>query len=335
MHQLTKMRQRIEFIDVARGLAMLLVVFGHCFKEIGAPLNKVVLSFHMPLFFLVSGMFVRSICRSNPIPEIIRKAKVILIPQIAVVLLAAIRPISQNFVKGGSVDYIRVFDFFGWSVWFLPTLFLCVMTFLSVGYVVDINKTRNKIICLIIALILVPISVNANRYGFTSFMHCLQIFPIAFSFFILGSILKAGIAELENSHSNSMGIAAIAAMCLCVVISYINEPVAFYQNEYGNLILFYISALLGCFAVLYFTTFLTESKLLKYVGKDCIAFYAWNGFVAWSCMNIAYRVLSMFTTIVSVTIIAFASFIIALPTLYIIVRITMKYIPWLYGISKS
>lgn len=329
------MKQRIEFIDVARGLAMLLVVFGHCFKEVDIPLSKALLCFKMPLFFLVSGMFIKPLAHDKMITGCMKKAKAILIPQIAVVFLAAIRPISQHLVKGdGSMDYIRIFDFFGWNVWFLPTLFFCIMSFLLIGYFVDINKTRNKIIFLIFSLILVPISVNANKYGFTSFMHCLQIFPIAFSFFILGNILKAGIAELENSHSNFMGIAAIAAMCLCVVISYINEPVAFYQNEYGNLLLFYISALLGCFAVLYFTTFLTESKLLKYVGKDCIAFYAWNGFVAWSCMNIAYRVLSMFTTIDSVTIIAFASFIIALPALYIIVRITMKHIPWLYGISK-
>ena len=53
------MNKRIEFIDVARGLAMLLVIFGHCFREIDVPLSKSLLCFKMPLFFLVSGMFIK------------------------------------------------------------------------------------------------------------------------------------------------------------------------------------------------------------------------------------------------------------------------------------
>jgi len=47
-------RTRLSFIDAAKGIGILLVVLGH---SPGLPLFGVVLiySFHMPLFFFISG----------------------------------------------------------------------------------------------------------------------------------------------------------------------------------------------------------------------------------------------------------------------------------------
>ena len=47
---------RIPYIDVFRGLLMLLVVLGHSIGNTDDAINKVILSFHMPAFFLLSGM---------------------------------------------------------------------------------------------------------------------------------------------------------------------------------------------------------------------------------------------------------------------------------------
>lgn len=51
------MKARLDYIDVARGMAMGLVVLGHCYGSVGAPVNRFILSFHMPLFFFLSGLF--------------------------------------------------------------------------------------------------------------------------------------------------------------------------------------------------------------------------------------------------------------------------------------
>lgn len=53
------MNKRIEWIDIAKGIGMLLVIFGHFGmspkgKEI---ISFVKSSFHMPLFFFISGLF--------------------------------------------------------------------------------------------------------------------------------------------------------------------------------------------------------------------------------------------------------------------------------------
>lgn len=41
---------RIQFIDVIKGLGILLVILGHCTESLSDPLNRFILTFHMPFF---------------------------------------------------------------------------------------------------------------------------------------------------------------------------------------------------------------------------------------------------------------------------------------------
>ena len=45
---------RLEYIDIAKGIGLILVVFGHLFSYNGE-LSIIIFSFHMPLFFFISG----------------------------------------------------------------------------------------------------------------------------------------------------------------------------------------------------------------------------------------------------------------------------------------
>lgn len=63
------MTKRLEYIDIAKGLCILLVVMGHIlqFNSIGHASQTVfnfIYSFHMPVFMLLSG-FVASLSRDN------------------------------------------------------------------------------------------------------------------------------------------------------------------------------------------------------------------------------------------------------------------------------
>lgn len=44
-------RQRIDWIDFAKGITILLVIIGH---NVSGPLRGAIFSFHMPLFFILS-----------------------------------------------------------------------------------------------------------------------------------------------------------------------------------------------------------------------------------------------------------------------------------------
>ena len=46
------MKKRVQWIDCAKGIAILLVIIGH---TIGYPIREMIFSFHMPLFFILAG----------------------------------------------------------------------------------------------------------------------------------------------------------------------------------------------------------------------------------------------------------------------------------------
>lgn len=56
------MNKRVEFIDIMKGIAILLVVIGHCCQlpERPTELVRFIYSFHMPVFFIAAGMFIKS-----------------------------------------------------------------------------------------------------------------------------------------------------------------------------------------------------------------------------------------------------------------------------------
>jgi len=84
---------RLTWIDYARGIAIILVLYRHVFegiKESGTPIanymyleyaNIFFFSFRMPLFFIVSGLFVASSLKKRGVKEFIEtKARIILYP---------------------------------------------------------------------------------------------------------------------------------------------------------------------------------------------------------------------------------------------------------------
>lgn len=50
-------KKRIEWIDIAKGITILLVVIGH--GAINGALRGIIFSFHMPLFFILSSITFR------------------------------------------------------------------------------------------------------------------------------------------------------------------------------------------------------------------------------------------------------------------------------------
>lgn len=51
------MNKRLEYIDIVKGIGIFLMVLGHSYSEDNASLIiKWLYSFHMPLFFIVSGV---------------------------------------------------------------------------------------------------------------------------------------------------------------------------------------------------------------------------------------------------------------------------------------
>ena len=68
-------RSRTEWVDIAKGIGIVCVCLGHLGIE---SIDRVVFTFHMPLFFILSGMFLNG---DVPFNEFIKKkSKRLLVP---------------------------------------------------------------------------------------------------------------------------------------------------------------------------------------------------------------------------------------------------------------
>ena len=66
------MKKRLDYVDYARGVGVILMLIGHL--GFGDGVYKVIYSFHMPLFFLISGyiLFILAITVDLPATSLIR-----------------------------------------------------------------------------------------------------------------------------------------------------------------------------------------------------------------------------------------------------------------------
>lgn len=131
-------RKRIDYLDMAKGIGILLVVIGHV-TYVSEPVRQYISTFHMPFFFLISGML---LCykqeEENSLWNFaVRRFKGLMIPyiicSICIFLIESCRILWKAANTWENV-FRQVFQSLclqGVSVlWFLPALFLAELVFL-------------------------------------------------------------------------------------------------------------------------------------------------------------------------------------------------------------
>ena len=68
-------KTRIQFIDIAKGIAIICIILGHLGNAL---INRVVFTFHVPIFFFITGFFISE--RRTTSSFIKQKAKTLLLP---------------------------------------------------------------------------------------------------------------------------------------------------------------------------------------------------------------------------------------------------------------
>jgi fucose 4-O-acetylase-like acetyltransferase len=66
-------KKRLNWVDVTKGFLMILVVIGHFPGQLDFPLGKYIYWFHMPAFFLLSGLFFKPVLEKGKTKEVIYK----------------------------------------------------------------------------------------------------------------------------------------------------------------------------------------------------------------------------------------------------------------------
>jgi len=156
------MKKRVTYLDLAKGIGIILVVLGHM-ENINAGLRTWISSFHMPLFFVISGMLIALKKEDLIVTElnskeglkqlIAKKARGILIPYawfsliyvpIDIMNLYIDNVDSHTFVQ----NILDSLTFSGISVmWFLPALFIAeIASIYVISFVYNFVTGKDSVI---------------------------------------------------------------------------------------------------------------------------------------------------------------------------------------------
>lgn len=132
--------KRIAYLDMARGIGMVLVVLGHV-EYLSGEWIRFVTAFHMPLFFLISGILIRKKKEEEKPLGILVKKKLtsIMLPYAIFSLLSFLIESSRMWIKGLNEWNVVLRQLFqscclqGVStLWFLPALFMGELIFIGI-----------------------------------------------------------------------------------------------------------------------------------------------------------------------------------------------------------
>jgi len=329
------MATRQNWIDQARGLSIFMVIYGHNFPSI----EPYIYSFHVPLFFFISGMFHPEEVTKK---TIFRRSKMILIPyfiwSFGLFLFWAFFgknygasaessfSVSKNFLgifyaQGGS-------EYMDWGIpmWFLPCIFLVFLIFES------IQRLDNNVVKYCLMLLSVIVGLFWAKTVQVSLPWSLDVACVALGFYALGNILKSALFNLKRNNIIWILLLAIGIHLICF---YGNpEKVDMYRSTYGQPILFFISGFTGALTYVLFFKLFPIAPFLGYLGKHTIVLLATHSRLLTVLKMIAFIVLGV--TVFTFTewqkfVLAILQVILAIPVIWFI----NKYIPILDGKVKK
>lgn len=259
---------RIEWLDIAKGLGVLLVVLGHLWYNCSFSIvNQIIYTFHMPMFFILSG-FVFKKGDSKFSSFVATKSKRLLLPTLMFFVLgvAFLLLLSSN---ESFASISRKFFFidglcpYNDPCWYFITLFQLVI----VSYFLNLDKSTYllKVFIIVIAFIL-----GLIIYEFEIFIPFgINRTIIAMVFFTFGSLLGQANREgkkIQKAYLKFLTIiGCIALWLLCGI--FLNKKISFYKMNLGNYFFFMIASICGSILFIGLCKLLQKAKIKRFLIK--------------------------------------------------------------------
>ncbi len=277
--------KRNHSIDIARGFAILFVILGH--MPATPELLKIwIFSFHIPLFFILSGMvtnfdkhprfssFLISRIRSLVIPYFSLNFILLLVSSVRDLLKARALPPSEvyaNALIGIFIAYRRTLLYY--SLWFVCSLFLSE---LAVFFIV--KKLRSaRLLCLVsIAAIFLQFFVF-DYLKIDGSPWSIDTVPAGAAFLCVGQILRQNAAHLKKICSIRWLLPACAVSGLAAGINFHHHALTdLCMCNIGNPVYYFIAAISGSWVILIISDLLGRHPVLEYLGCRSIVIYAFQ-----------------------------------------------------------
>lgn len=279
------MKKRISWIDIARGLGIISVIYGH---GLNADSHRYILyAFHMPLFFFLSGLVFKE---QEPFLLMLRKAfKTILLPYFIFALAGLLIWILQNNIPLVSATTLRQLfgilygngnnNFLAFNVvlWFLPSLFLTKVFFAG------LTKGVQNHMVIILSLFVFSVAgyLFSILFPFAKLFFGIETVLTAIVFFGSGFLWKKNPEPLTSFFTQYSRQLLVFFLLLTIAIATISFATYGYQidmrmNRIYNFGYFYLGAFSGILTIVLLSMIIRKNYILEYIGKHSILLLAWH-----------------------------------------------------------
>ncbi|WP_373231257.1 acyltransferase family protein [Cohnella sp.] len=274
-------KSRIAWVDIAKGIGIIFVITAHTSLDY-TWLGKFINSFHMPLFFFLSGYFFSLDKYQNFRAFLVKKANTLLLPY---VIFAAVSYLYflLRFHLGDSSYYqdlniyqvflgifysagTREWMDFNLPLWFLTCLFVVEIIFFALKK--GLTNKKHIVYALILCSCIGYLDGVMNSFKLP---WGIDVALTAIVFYGLGNLLKAQLQSLLSKPAWLKIMLVVALITINLVVS--QNRVNLNMQLLGNYYDFYICAFAGvAFCILIAS--LIHSKILVYLGKNVLIIMA-------------------------------------------------------------
>ncbi len=295
--------KRIPIIDISRFYGMILVYYGHIVEQVmylgsaEASIHyKFIYSYHMPLFFLLSGTIVSEKKLALPFGQFFKRTVAArLLPYL---LFSVLLGIASLFIPGwhplgeltSSSAYIKSISdtLKGLPAFCIPLWFMALLVSVEFFHYFVSKLVRNFTALAILAVVLYVGGYYLNEAYFflakgRAFWFINEV-PVVYCFYVAGILIaKSGWLERDIPKPWS-GIGALFCLFLVVVTFDLNmgpfrflKAVVIVASGHGNIFLFPLTAFLGSIFVLLAASSIPNWEWLSYMGKNALSLFCMNG----------------------------------------------------------
>jgi len=318
------MKQRINWVDVAKGIGILLVVYGHIPWKVGSdenfPFIKIIYTFHMPLFIFLSGMFCKT--RMNWKVFLGRKIETLLIPFLFYyLLLVCIAPyiLTRYFntdILGSYTSPISLLhnEYGAGPTWYLWALLLMSI----VHYIISAQPWLCRTLLYLLAFIFAVLFIHLG--GKLPFFIDSTI--ILYGYFLLGNMTKLYIDKIQIQKMKYLRICLTGG----VILHFISYNQVYAHCDFPcNVFIVILGALLGTTTMIMLSKFINKCCYLEYMGKNSLVIL---------CVH--YPIICVYTRLINIVTdniyIRFTSvFICTIATCHLFMVLIRKFIPFSIG----
>lgn len=266
------MNNRIQHIDIAKGITISLVALFHTPLLVDAPGIQPLSLFRMPLFFFLSGIFFS--WQTRPIPFIAKISDALLKPYFSFILLIIILlwlkseccpPYTNIFYGGG---YSADFHWATPPLWFLTHLYaLYIFSYFVFRFTRLDSLTLYKQIAIIFVAFFTgvlffklfwPFKIHITGQTYYGLPFSFDIILLSSSYFILGNLLKEKIINFKPN----MKLLTLMLFTFLMISKFTDAHIDLIYRVYTNPIFATLGSISGIYIVIHFSFFISKIKWL-------------------------------------------------------------------------